>query len=332
MNSDDKGAGAIPDAALSFEREKWSAECEFRRQDLKLRQEEQSRFEKELRCKIAETARSRWSNPLVIAIAGAALATAGNAVISWLNAKDQIGLSTLQANSTASLESTKAESDRILEVIKANDPDKAAANLQFLLQSGLIRNKDTKDYLEKFLATRVRGQGPALSSAQTSNVTPPPGATLINPDLGNGRQLAFNLSSLPGFAQALHYKLSGFYDIAGKTVRGMVTAGTLTFSNVSSSGPFNPTRLIRLSVQLCYMHPVVDVSGREPGTLGMQFSPRNPTSTNSIPLNIALQTNGATKILPPFQISFDLPDDFDVKRGAWLCGALYNDYWILSAL
>jgi len=158
-----------------FEREKWLAECEFRRQELHIRTREQDRLQSELELKTAEARRSRWSSPLVLAVIGAGLAALGNAGVSWMNDRDQRQLEDARAlsaqrmqdesnKSQLALERFKAESSRLLEVIKTNDPDKAAVNMKFLLDAGLIENQQTARYLTSYLATRSRGQGPALPS------------------------------------------------------------------------------------------------------------------------------------------------------------------------
>jgi hypothetical protein len=51
---------------------------------------------------------------------------------------------------------------RILEVIRANDPDKAAVNLKFLVDAGLISDTVRRKDLQAFLDNRIDGQGPAL--------------------------------------------------------------------------------------------------------------------------------------------------------------------------
>jgi hypothetical protein len=69
------------------------------------------------------------------------------------------------------VEETRSESARILEMIKTADPDKAATNLECLLKTGLIGNETRKENLTKYLAERKPGQGPSLSSGNTSTVT-----------------------------------------------------------------------------------------------------------------------------------------------------------------
>jgi lysozyme len=147
------------DPKLAFEREKLVVDTRFREQELNL--------------KVQEARRSRWANPLVIAVVGAALATVGNGVITWMSGRDQRELersrsvATLRTQETNNkqqldLEGFKAEAGRILEAIKTDNPDTAAVNLKFLLDTGLITNKTTVDYLNVFLKTRKPGQGPSL--------------------------------------------------------------------------------------------------------------------------------------------------------------------------
>src|ERR1700686_3738268 len=107
-----------------FEREKWRADCELRKREIEITEREQ--------------ARSRWSNPIVLAVLAAALAGLGNAAATWLNGIEQRKLETERAEQAKIMEETKAEAARILEVIKTGDADKAATNLKFLADMGLI--------------------------------------------------------------------------------------------------------------------------------------------------------------------------------------------------
>jgi hypothetical protein len=66
----------------------------------------------------------------------------------------------------------KSEADRILKMIKTNnDPDKAATNLQFLVDAGLITNPKTKEPLVTYLKNRKQGEGVTLPAATTSTST-----------------------------------------------------------------------------------------------------------------------------------------------------------------
>jgi hypothetical protein len=107
--------------------------------------------ERELAFRLEEARRSRWSNPLAIAILGAAIAAAGSAYVSWFNGKQNW-----------ELENFKAEATRIFEVVKAPSPDLAAQNLQFLLDAGLIQSEVTKQNISKYLKDRSPGQGIVL--------------------------------------------------------------------------------------------------------------------------------------------------------------------------
>jgi hypothetical protein len=53
--------------------------------------------------------------------------------------------------------------------LKTNDPDKAATNLAFLLQTGLIVAGDRRKSLAAYLKNREAGQGPALPSTSTAS-------------------------------------------------------------------------------------------------------------------------------------------------------------------
>lgn len=135
------------------EREKWDAE----RSDRKI---EQLLKERETESKLLELRRSRLSSPLTVAIIAAAVAAGGNAYVAHQNGDEQRGL-----------EEGKAEAARILEAIKAPDPDKAAANLNFLLGAGLITGGQRRQDIGAYLQNRRGGQGASLQA----------GAALLGP-------------------------------------------------------------------------------------------------------------------------------------------------------
>lgn len=97
-----------------------------------------------------------WRNPLVLAIMAAALAAFGNGVVSYVGARQQ----TL-------LEASKAESARILEMIKTGDTEQAARNLSFLADTGLVTNDEVRSKLARFLADRTLQNSPRLPIEQT---------------------------------------------------------------------------------------------------------------------------------------------------------------------
>jgi uncharacterized membrane protein len=114
-------------------------------------------------------------------VLAAAAAGLGNVVVTLISSYQQLQLeqhkATLtqsinieQSRSTLRLEQSKSEAARILEVVKTNDPDKAAVNLRFLLDAGLIDDPDTRKHIQVYLDKRQPGEGFSLPSA----VQPPP--------------------------------------------------------------------------------------------------------------------------------------------------------------
>jgi hypothetical protein len=133
-------------APSDFERQKWEAEHQLKRDELALK-------ERELDIRNRESQRARWSNPLVLAIAGAALAAGGNLIAAYYNSVEQ-----------RRLESVKAESQLILEVIKTANPDKAAENLNFLVQTQLIADRSRQAAISQYVTSRTPGTGVSLPS------------------------------------------------------------------------------------------------------------------------------------------------------------------------
>ena len=136
-----------------FEREKWLADLELRRRELVLKEREQDNRDRDLQIKEREQRASAWRNPLAVAIFAAAAAATGNAVVAFVNGTLARGV-----------EDSKAESTRILEMIKTGDPEVAASNLDFLLQAGLIQDDRVAGRVRDFLVRRMPGTGPALPS------------------------------------------------------------------------------------------------------------------------------------------------------------------------
>lgn len=134
-----------------FDREKWQAETAFREREIALKEKAHEATLAELRLKQAEHEASRWKSPLIVAIFAAAVAGLSNAFLSYLSSDAQ-----------TKLETQKSEQLRILEMIKTGDPEKAASNLRFLLEAGLIRESSLRHDLESYLRARKPGMGPSL--------------------------------------------------------------------------------------------------------------------------------------------------------------------------
>jgi len=139
-----------------FDAEKWKTEVQFREREIAVLAHEQSIKREELEIKRDQASQSQWRNPLVLAIVAAAIAALGNAVVAISNGILQRGL-----------EDHKAEQARILEALKTgiDNPDKAATNLKFLIDAGLIADQDRIAKINDFLRDRPEGTGPSLAAA-----------------------------------------------------------------------------------------------------------------------------------------------------------------------
>jgi hypothetical protein len=145
-----------------FEREKWRVDVGLRTRELDLREREQANRDAETELKRAEQASSRWRSPLVVAILAGAVAASGNAVVAWVNGTLQRDLESRKRDAEIRLEASKAETTRILEMIKTGDAESAARNLEFLLKTGLVTDPERVPRLTEFLASRAPGSGPSL--------------------------------------------------------------------------------------------------------------------------------------------------------------------------
>ena len=215
--------------------------------------------ERELELKEKEAGRAAWRSPLVVSIFAAALAAASNAWIAFYNSevnrRDQ---------------NLAAENARILQMLKA-DPEQAARNLEFLIDTNLITDAALRKNVRAYLATRKPGVGPSLA--------PPPSP-------GSHEQL------LEGLSEAL----------ATEIKEGVVTIGLLgsnfvmvRFSNrllfpageVETAESFNQTTLLRLSSVLEDYTKQINEAGFKPGRLiivghsdGQQLPVASPWDSN----------------------------------------------------
>ena len=165
---------------LDFEREKWLADVELKRRELSLRERqqdeastaaktelelkrrEQDNRDLEAKLKKGEYEGRGWKNPLVLAIIATAVAATGNAAVSVVNGYFQRDLEDRKSSAELALERSKSESTRIVEMIKTGDPERAAKNLEFLLNSGLLADPALTAKLAEFLKQRSPGAGPVL--------------------------------------------------------------------------------------------------------------------------------------------------------------------------
>ncbi len=160
---DEKATGpeqtnANRDAALQLEREKFEANRRFKERELVHQREELQLKQAGHRLSVEEVRRSGWRNPLVVAILAATVAAVGNGVVAVVNGSLQ-----------RTIEAQRAESERILEMIKTEgDSDKAAENLSFLLDAGLVHDPALAASLKSFLDQREPGTGPTLPGPRSS--------------------------------------------------------------------------------------------------------------------------------------------------------------------
>jgi SH3-like domain-containing protein len=141
------------------------------RAELSLRERELQIKADEVELKRSEAAKSSRLTPILIAIWTTAVAAGGNGIVSWFNGQQLHKLETEKAQQLHQLETEKAQSAVILEVVKTNSPDKAANNLAFLIDIGVISEQQASTRLRTYLKTRVAGQGPSIAKDGTSGET-----------------------------------------------------------------------------------------------------------------------------------------------------------------
>ena len=99
------------------DREKWRADLRLRKKELELKEQHQKyEFDlrrEELTLKQDEAARSRWINPLVIAVLAAAAGAFGNAGVAWFNGSEQRKLEDQRARTNIEIENVRSEATRI---------------------------------------------------------------------------------------------------------------------------------------------------------------------------------------------------------------------------
>jgi hypothetical protein len=129
-------------------------------QDVELRREE-------LELKRREHGRSALASPLFLAVVASALGLIGNAVVATLNGTSTRELERTRAETQLELQKAQAEASLVLEAIKTGDTEAAAANLEFMVASGLISPRSS---LQDYLTKRKPGQGPVLPPQRPDGV------------------------------------------------------------------------------------------------------------------------------------------------------------------
>jgi hypothetical protein len=114
---------------VDLDLEKWRFERESRERELALKEREQANKDAELDLRRRDQRAATWRNPLTVAIFAAAVAGLSNAGVALVNGSLQRDLDRAKREAELNLEKTKSESNRILEMIKTGDSEKAAGNL-----------------------------------------------------------------------------------------------------------------------------------------------------------------------------------------------------------
>jgi hypothetical protein len=148
------------------EQQRWQADLRLRERELDIKEraavQDAAQKAREFDAKLSDQKWARWTNPLVLAISAAALAAFGNTWLAYVNGAAQRDLELTRSDGQLRIENSKAEAARILEVIKTADPEKAAVNLAFLLDAGLIADDARRAALKTFLDNRKPGEGPSI--------------------------------------------------------------------------------------------------------------------------------------------------------------------------
>jgi hypothetical protein len=272
------------------------ARLEIERQRLEL---DTAKWTRETELGEREQSRSRWSNPLTIAILTATAAAVGNIILSFSNGLMQ-----------RDLEQRKSESALILEMLKTSDADSAAANLQFLVDSGLLTDPQQVRRLRAYLRDRKPGQGVALPSP-TSAPRPPDWEPLkTSLRVADTAAHPFQLLNPPMTAPMWQYSLSGSYTVANGVIRGRLDGGTFTVGKLPTS-----VTITRIRFTPCY---------RKKGTGQGRWDvlPGKGNEHDSKDVNITLEDHHSYK-LPQMDFWFPAPKDADPTINS-LCAEIFN--------
>jgi len=147
-NNADTSAQQLKQRRLDLDAQRLEADKRLRSRELDIKEKEQQR--------------SMWHSPIFVAVLAGMVGLLGNAFVAFLNSSHE-----------RELERQKSEAALILQALKTDNPDKAAKNLEFLVDTGLITNQETS--IRQYLANREKGQGASL----------PSGAVVAQESVGN---------------------------------------------------------------------------------------------------------------------------------------------------
>src|ERR1700722_17752872 len=116
---------------------------------------------------------SIWRNPAILATLAAANVGIATALVTFFVATNQTKFGNYKLSAQLQLDSKKYESQLaldkqknaasvILEMIKTGDPDRAAENLRFLIEAGLVEDRDGR--IIKYLQAHSPGTGAIIQT------------------------------------------------------------------------------------------------------------------------------------------------------------------------
>ncbi|MBL1421874.1 MAG: hypothetical protein COC24_015290 [Alphaproteobacteria bacterium] len=125
--------------------------------------------EKELDHKISAADKSAWRSPLVVAVLAATLAAFSNAAITYYSSHLDREAAATKFERDNKLAESAAERERILEMIKIGEPEQVQRNLQFLVDTELVKAPATVASLQNYYKDREPGTGPGTSQTQLTD-------------------------------------------------------------------------------------------------------------------------------------------------------------------
>jgi hypothetical protein len=174
-------------SAISETDKEWAfrdRELVLKKQEVEIKEQERKDKLREIEIKEGEYGRSRWTNPLVVAIFAASLAAAGNAAVAYFNASAQRTSDASKASTESALEDRKAEFARILEAIKIPDDQRRTALVEYLIHHNLITDPKLIESMSVDIATQ---------NVQLKPIPPPPPPPTTDTDISK----TFDISVVP---------------------------------------------------------------------------------------------------------------------------------------
>ena len=128
--------------------------------DQELKHLQVANLEADLRLKNPPLWKVFSTNPVVVAAVITAIVSLAASYVSLTSAREQRDLDERKATTQLQYEFVKSEFDFVLQALRAANPDEAAENLTFLLETGIIQRTAFQERLSKYLKDRKPARGP----------------------------------------------------------------------------------------------------------------------------------------------------------------------------